>query len=33
MAGAWNCGANISIYDVYQSSGVINVIDMVLMPK
>jgi len=26
-------GANISIYDVYQSNGVINVIDTVLMPK
>ena len=35
--GPWRvpgaCGANISLYDVYQSSGVINVIDMVLMPK
>lgn len=26
-------GANISTYDVYQSNGVINVIDTVLMPK
>lgn len=25
--------ANISTYDVYQSNGVINVIDTVLMPK
>ncbi|MDI1261099.1 fasciclin domain-containing protein [Aquabacterium sp.] len=25
--------ANISTYDVYQSNGVINVVDMVLMPK
>ena len=25
--------ANISTYDVYQSNGVINVIDSVLMPK
>lgn len=26
-------GANISTYDVYQSNGVINVVDSVLMPK
>jgi uncharacterized surface protein with fasciclin (FAS1) repeats len=26
-------GANISVYDVYQSNGVIHVIDAVLMPK
>jgi uncharacterized surface protein with fasciclin (FAS1) repeats len=25
--------ANISTYDVYQSNGVINVVDSVLMPK
>ena len=25
--------ANISTYDVYQSNGVINVVDTVLMPK
>lgn len=29
-AGNW---ANISTYDVYQSNGVINVVDKVLMPK
>jgi uncharacterized surface protein with fasciclin (FAS1) repeats len=26
-------GANISVYDVYQSNGVINVVDAVLLPK
>ena len=26
-------GANISVYDVYQSNGVINVIDAVVLPK
>ncbi|MEP7268607.1 MAG: fasciclin domain-containing protein [Saprospiraceae bacterium] len=26
-------GANISVYDVYQSNGVIHVVDAVLMPK
>ncbi len=31
--GPGACSANIRTYDVYQSNGVINVMDTVLMPK